>query len=63
MLAVGFRLTVPPALGEIPAELPLRYESKNALFVIPYADTTVDLKGLGRVGSFAIAERWKPKQT
>lgn len=59
VLAIGFRLTVPPALGELPAELPLRYESKNALFVIPYADATVDLKDVGRVGSFTIAERWR----
>ena len=62
VLAAGFRLTVPPALAELPSELPLRYESTNALFVIPYADATVDLKQLGRIGSFTIAERWKAIQ-
>ncbi len=59
VLAAGFRLTIPPAIGPVPEVLPLRYESGNALFVIPYANETVDLKQLGRVGSFTIAERWK----
>ncbi len=59
VLAAGFRLTVPPAVGEVPAELPLRYESLNVLFTIQYADESVDLKKLGRVGSFTTAERWK----
>lgn len=59
VLAVGFRLTIPPAIGPVSESLPLKYESGNALFVIPYADATVDLKQLGRVGSFTIAERWK----
>ncbi len=59
VLAVGFRLTVPPPLAEIPPALPLRYESGNAQFVITYADATVNLKELGRVGSFTIAQRWR----
>ena len=59
VLAAGFRLTVPPVIGALPAELPLRYESGNAKFVIDYADATVDLKQLGPIGSFTIAERWK----
>jgi putative heme-binding domain-containing protein len=59
VLAAGFRLTVPPAIGELPAELPLKYESGNAEFVIQYADAKIDLKSLGRVGSFTVAERWK----
>jgi putative heme-binding domain-containing protein len=59
VLAAGFRLSVAPAIGELPPELPLRYESGNAQFVIQYADATEDLKKLGRVGSFTIAERWK----
>lgn len=58
VLAAGFRLTVPQATGSLPDELPLRYEHGNASFVIQYADATVDLKQLGRVGSFTIAERW-----
>ena len=59
VLAAGFRLTVPPAVGALPAELPLKYESGNAEFVIQYSDAKIDLKTLGRVGSFTTAERWK----
>jgi putative heme-binding domain-containing protein len=59
VLAAGFRLTLPATVAPLPAELPLRYESQNAQFVIQYADESVDLKKLGRVGSFTIAERWK----
>jgi putative heme-binding domain-containing protein len=59
VLAAGFRLTVPPAIGSLPKDLPLKYESGNAEFVIQYADAKVDLKSLGRVGSFTTAERWK----
>jgi putative heme-binding domain-containing protein len=59
VLAAGFRLTVPPSIGEIPPELPLRYESTNAQFTVQYADATIDLRKLGRVGSFTSAERWK----
>jgi hypothetical protein len=59
VLAVGFRLTIPPAIGSLPESLPLKYESGNALFLIPYADATVDIRQLGRVGSFTVAERWK----
>jgi putative heme-binding domain-containing protein len=43
----------------VPPELPLRYESTNAQFVIQYADAQIDLKKLGRVGSFTTADRWK----
>jgi len=59
VLAAGFRLTVPPAVGQLPAELPLKYESGNAEFTIQYADAKIDLKSLGRVGSFTTAEHWK----
>jgi len=59
VLAAGFRLTVPPATSEPPSELPLRYESGNATFSIQFADELVDLKQLGRAGSFTTAERWK----
>jgi putative heme-binding domain-containing protein len=59
VLAAGFRLSVPNALDPLPEELPLHYESKNAKFVVDYADATVDLKSLGSIGSFTIAERWK----
>jgi putative heme-binding domain-containing protein len=59
VLAAGFRLTVPATIGELPSALPLRYESGNAHFTIDYADSRIDLKSLGPVGSFTIAQRWK----
>jgi putative heme-binding domain-containing protein len=59
VLAAGFRLTVPAAIGEIPEQLPLRYESGNVRTTIDYADATIDLTKLARIGSFTIAERWK----
>ncbi len=59
VLATGFRLTVPLAVGDLPAELPLKYESGNAEFTIQYPDAKIDLKALGRMGSFTTAERWK----
>lgn len=58
VLAVGFRLTVPKATAAIPEALPLKYESGNAMFTIPYADGVVNLRNRGRVGSFTMAERW-----
>lgn len=59
VLAAGFRLTVPNPTDVLPQTLPLTYESGNALFSIPYADGTVNLRDLGRVGSFTMAGRWK----
>jgi putative heme-binding domain-containing protein len=63
VLAAGRRLTIPPADFVPPDSLPLRYEAKNAEFVLTYADATVDLKRLGRVGSFTAAERWAAART
>ncbi|HEY2893526.1 MAG TPA: LamG-like jellyroll fold domain-containing protein, partial [Pirellulales bacterium] len=61
VLAAGFRLTIPPVDEPLPCELPLKYESTNALFTITYADASVDLKKLGRIGSFTTADLWKIK--
>jgi putative heme-binding domain-containing protein len=38
--------------------VPVAYFSPNALFEIEYADERIDLKKLGRVGSFTIKEWW-----
>jgi putative heme-binding domain-containing protein len=62
VLAAGFRLTIPPVDQPLPDELPLKYESTNALFTINYADASVDLKKLGRTGSFTTADLWKLKR-
>ncbi|HVX15500.1 MAG TPA: TIM barrel protein [Pirellulales bacterium] len=61
VLAAGFRLTVPPADFVPPENLPLTYEAGNAAFTLTFADAAqpVDLRALGRVGSFTIAEWWK----
>jgi putative heme-binding domain-containing protein len=61
VLAIGFRLTVPPSDFVPPGELPLNYDAGNASFTLTFADLDkpVDLRALGRVGSFTTAEWWK----
>ncbi len=59
VLASGMRLTIPEPLAPLPKELPLNYSSPNALFTVAYADGTVNLRDLGPVGSFTMAEYWK----
>ncbi|MGD9648639.1 MAG: hypothetical protein AB7U73_23210, partial [Pirellulales bacterium] len=59
VLAAGFRLTVPAADEAPPDDLPLTYTSPNAQFELQYADAKVDLRQLGRVGSYTIAEWWQ----
>lgn len=63
VLAAGQRLTIPAPDLRPPEAFPLRYEAKNAEFVLTYADATVDLKSLGRIGSFTIAEVWNKART
>jgi putative heme-binding domain-containing protein len=57
VLAAGFRLTVPPATEPIPEHLPLDPEFRGP--VIEFAEKTVDLRKLGRVGNFTVADHWK----
>lgn len=61
VLAAGIRLTVPPHDFVPPKELPLNYSSGNAFFKLTFADEKeqVDLRALGRCGSFTTAEWWK----
>jgi putative heme-binding domain-containing protein len=59
VLAVGMRLTVPEPSTPIPDQLPLNYRSENALFIVNYAGETANLRELGRIGSFTMAESWK----
>ncbi len=58
-LAAGFRLTMPRATEPLPQGLSLAYHSQNAMFTVPYVGETVDLKTLGPVGSYSMAERWQ----
>jgi putative heme-binding domain-containing protein len=61
VLAAGLRLTVPLADHFPPPELPLTYPAESAFFKLKmrFADAEVDLRTLGRGGSFSIAEEWK----
>ena len=60
-LAAGVRLTVPPSDFTPPEQVKLTLPADNAFFKgkIHYADGEVDLRSLGRVGSFTMAEYWK----
>jgi putative heme-binding domain-containing protein len=61
VLSAGFRLTVPPVDARLPAEAPLAALQKEESNVILFADETqpIDLRKLGRVGIYTIAEHWK----
>ena len=60
-LAAGVRLTVPPNDFIPPEKVKLTYPADGAFFKVKihYAGGEVDLRTLGRVGSFTIAEYWK----
>ena len=61
VLAAGVRLTAPPSDFTPPEAVKLSYPAENAFFKVKirYADGEVDLRSLGRVGSFTMAEYWK----
>jgi hypothetical protein len=60
VLAVGHRLTVPPATKPLADALPLEpWRNGDEAYVIEYADGKEDLRKLGRVGTFTVAEHWK----
>jgi putative heme-binding domain-containing protein len=59
VLAAGFRLTLPPANKPIDASLPLAPWAEDAIYKVRYFDETVDLRTLGRLGMFTVAEHWK----
>lgn len=60
VLAAGFRLTMPARDFVPPNGFPKEYRPDNAHFVQRYADRPdpVDLRKLGPVGSFTMAELW-----
>lgn len=58
VLAIGYRLTLPPATRPLPPHLPLARLAEEAC-VIEYADGKVDLRERGRIGSYTVAEHWK----
>ncbi|HEX3868947.1 MAG TPA: c-type cytochrome, partial [Pirellulales bacterium] len=59
VLATGFRLTMPPATSELPAEYKLDKLREEAAYTPQFADAKVDLRKLGPVGNFTIADEWK----
>ncbi|HET6881152.1 MAG TPA: hypothetical protein VFI31_13410, partial [Pirellulales bacterium] len=59
VLAIGFRLTVPPATRPIASDLPLAKLPNEEQYVIQFADAKVDLREHGRIGSFTVAEHWR----
>ena len=60
-LAAGVRLTVPPGDFTPPESVKLTYPAEGAFFKtkIRYADGEADMRSMGRIGSFTIAEYWK----
>lgn len=61
VVATGYRLTIPPVDAEIPDDAPLAPQQKEEANIILYADEKepIDLRTLGRVGNFTVAEHWK----
>jgi putative heme-binding domain-containing protein len=59
VLAVGFRLTLPPATKPLPPELPLDKLPSPEAYVIQFADARVDLREHGRIGNFTLADHWR----
>lgn len=60
VLAIGFRLTMPKVDQVLDDKLPLApWTNPEEAYVIAYADEKVDLRKLGRVGTYTVAEHWK----
>ena len=58
VLAAGFRLTLPQAVSQPAESLPLSPWNERAC-VLQYADETRDLRKMGRLGAFTVAEHWR----
>lgn len=61
VLAVGFKLTVPPATQPIADDLPLAKLAAEEQYVIQFADAKIDLRERGRIGNFTVAEHWRAR--
>jgi putative heme-binding domain-containing protein len=62
VLAAGFRLTLPAAMRPIAAPLPLAPWQSADIYQVKYLDETVDLRKLGRLGMFTVAEHWNAQK-
>jgi putative heme-binding domain-containing protein len=60
VLAAGFRLTLPQATTPLDERVPLAaWRNPDASCRLTFVDGTVDLRDLGRIGTFTMAERWR----
>jgi len=59
VLAAGFRLTLPPATKPVPPSLPLSRWPTEDIYRVKYFDGVTDLRTVGRLGMFTVAEHWK----
>lgn len=63
VLAAGFRLTLPPPTSALAAELPLVPWRTPESSMIEFIDgRKVDLRALGRLGTYTVAEHWNAGQ-
>ncbi len=58
-LAVGFRLTMPQTNAPLPPGMKLDPFREEAAYVVHYADATIDLRTLGPMGQYTMADRWR----
>ena len=61
VLLAGFRLTIPPVDASLPENAPLAPQQKEEANIILFAGEKepIDLRKLGRVGNYTVAEHWK----
>ena len=61
VLTAGFRLTIPRVDAKLPEGAPLAPQQKEEANIILFADEKepIDLRTLGRVGNYTVAEHWK----
>ncbi len=61
VLVAGFRLTMPAVAATLAPDAPLAPQQKEEANTILYADEKepIDLRTLGRVGNYTVAEHWK----
>ena len=61
VLTAGFRLTMPAVDAKLHPDAPLTPQQKEDANIILYADERepIDLRTLGRVGNYTVAEHWK----
>ena len=61
VLLAGFRLTMPAVDAKLALDAPLAPQQKEEANIILYADEKepIDLRTLGRVGNYTVAEHWK----